>query len=86
MFVINSDSNSKLTKIVSIIFALSAAIGLVYQIMSLLALTKTKIGKKIRGSIIGTMYDYVDESIDEAAVRMPKWMEKIEYISKSIDQ
>ena len=86
MFVINSDSNSKITKAIAIIFALSAIIGLFCQIMSLLAFTKTKLGKLVRRNIIGTMYDLVDESIDEASTRMPAWTKKIESQMDSIDQ
>ena len=86
MFVINSDSNSKITKIVAIVFALSAIVGLFVQVMSLLAFTKTKLGKLVRKNLIGTMYDMVDESFDEAASRMPAWMKKAESISGSIDQ
>lgn len=86
MFVINSDSNSKITKAIAIIFALSAIIGLFCQIMSLLAFTKTKLGKLVRRNIIGTMYDLVDESIDEASTRMPAWMKKIESEMDSIEQ
>ena len=86
MFIINSDSNSKITKIVAIVFALSAIVGLFVQVMSLLAFTKTKLGKLVRRNIIGTMYDLVDESIDEASTRMPAWMKKIESQMDSIDQ
>ena len=77
MFVINSESNSKLAKIVSIIFVLSAAVGLFCQIMSILALTKSKLGKLVRKNMINAMYDTVDESIDQAASRMPAWMDKL---------
>lgn len=86
MFIINSDSNSKITKIVAIVFALSAIVGLFVQVMSLLAFTKTKLGKLVRRNIIGTMYDLVDESIDEASTRMPAWMKKIESEMDSIEQ
>lgn len=77
MMLINSDSNSKLTKIVSIVFAVSAIIGLFIQIASLLAMTRTKIGKLVRKNVINAMYDTFDESIDEAATRAPGWMEKL---------
>jgi len=77
MFVINSDSNSKLTKAIAIIFTISAAIGLVCQVASLLALTKSRIGKLVRKNVISTMYDTFDESIDEASKRMPGWMAKL---------
>ena len=86
MFVINSDSNSKITKLVAIVFALSAVVGLVVQLLSILALTRTKLGKLVRHNVIGTMYDVVDESIDEAASRMPVWTKKIESQMDSIDQ
>lgn len=84
LFVNNSDS--KLSKLIQVIFAVSAVIGLAVQIMSLLAFTKTKLGKLVRKNLIGTMYDMVDESIDEAASRMPAWMKKAESISGSINQ
>lgn len=76
MFVIN-DSDSKLAKIVSIIFVISATAGLFCQIMSILALTKSKLGKLVRKNMINAMYDMVDESIDQAASRMPAWMQKL---------
>lgn len=76
MFVINSD-NSKVGKIIAIVFAISALLGLICQVASLLMFTKTKLGKKIRHNVIGTMYDMFDESIDEAATRAPQWMEKL---------
>ena len=85
MFVIN-DNNSKIGKVIAIVFAISAIIGLACQIMSLLAFTKTKLGKLVRRNIIGTMYDLVDESIDEASTRMPAWMKKIESEMDSIEQ
>lgn len=85
MFVINSESNSKLSKLIAIVFALSAIIGLFCQIMSILALTKSRLGKRVRKNVIDAMYDCVDESFDEAASRMPGWMKKIESIG-SIDQ
>lgn len=77
MFVIN-DNNSKIGKVIAIVFAISAIIGLACQIMSFLAMTKSRIGKKIRHNVIGAMYDVVDESIDEAAIRTPQWMTKLE--------
>ena len=77
MLFVNNNSDSKLAKIVSIIFVISAIIGLFCQVMSLLALTKSRIGKKIRKNVIGVMYDVFDESIDEAATRAPRWMEKL---------
>ena len=82
MFVINSDSNSKLTKIVAIVFTISAVVGLFVQVLSLLAMTKSKIGKLVRKNVINAMYDTVDESIDEASKRMPGWMQKL----GSVDQ
>lgn len=82
MFVINSDSNSKITKIVAVIFAISAGIGLFVQLLSLLAMTKSRIGKKIRKNVIGIMYDAFDESIDEASKRVPGWMEKLNSIEQ----
>ena len=85
MFVINSD-NSKVSKLIAVVFVIGAVIGLAVQIMSILAFTKTKLGKLVRKNLIGTMYDMVDESIDEAASRMPAWMKKAESISGSIDQ
>lgn len=75
MFVINN-SESKINKVLMVVFAISAIIGLFVQVLSLLALTKSKIGKSVRMNVIGTMYDVVDESIDEASKRMPGWMEK----------
>ena len=85
MFII-SDNNSKIGKAIQVIFAISAVIGLTCQVMSLLAFTKTKLGKLVRKNLIGTMYDLVDESIDEAATRMPSWTKKIESQMDSIDQ
>lgn len=75
MFIINN-SESKINKILMAVFTISAIIGLFVQVLSLLALTKSKIGKSVRMNVIGTMYDVVDESIDEASKRMPGWMEK----------
>lgn len=75
LFITNSD-NSKVSKILMVVFTISAIIGLFVQVLSLLALTKSKIGKSVRMNVIGTMYDVVDESIDEASKRMPGWMEK----------
>ena len=77
MLFVNNNSDSKLTKIVSIIFVISAIIGLFCQIMSILALTRTKLGKLVRHNVIGIMYDAFDESIDEASKRMPEWEEKL---------
>ena len=85
MFII-SDNNSKIGKVIAIVFAISAIIGLACQIMSFLAMTRTKLGKKIRHGVIGTMYDVVDESLDEAASRIPVWTKKIESQMDSIDQ
>lgn len=76
MFVINN-SESKINKILMVVFTISAIIGLVCQIMNILALTKTKLGKLVRKNLIGSVYDFMDESIDEACTRMPKWMSKL---------
>ena len=76
----------KLNKIASALICISMIVGLFIQIMSILALTKSRIGKVIRKNLIGTMYDYMDESIDQAASRMPGFMKKIESISDSIEQ
>lgn len=85
MFIV-SDSNSKVGKVIQVIFAISVGIGLITQLLSILALTRTKLGKLVRRNIIGTMYDLVDESIDEASTRMPAWMKKIESEMDSIEQ
>ena len=76
----------KLNKIASALICISMIVGLFIQIMSILALTKSRIGKAICKNLIGTMYDYMYESIDQAASRMPGFMKKIESISDSIDQ
>ena len=76
----------KLSKTVSILVAIALIVNLAVQLLSILSLTKTMIGKKIRSSIIGIMYDMFDESIDQAASRMPGMMKKIESISDSIEQ
>ena len=77
MLFVNNSDNSKVSKLIAIVFAISAIIGLVCQIVSLLALTKSKIGKHIRQSLIGTMCDMFDETIDEASKRVPGLMEKL---------
>ena len=77
MLFVNSD-NSKLSKLITAIFAVSASIGLFIQVVSLLAMTKSRIGKKIRRNVINAMYDMADESIDEAAARAPQWVAKLE--------
>lgn len=66
----------KLDKTVSILISIALIINLGIQLLSILALTKSRIGKKIRKNVIGVMYDVFDESIDEAAIRAPQWMEK----------
>lgn len=66
----------KLDKTVSILISIALIINLGIQLLSILALTKSRIGKKIRKNVIGVMYDVFDESIDEAATRAPQWMEK----------
>lgn len=85
MFIVNN-SESKLGKVLMVVFAISAIIGLFCQVASLLAFTKSRIGKHIRKGLIGATYDLFDESIDEAAERAPRWMKKIEAASKAIDQ
>ena len=72
-----SNSESKLSKLIQVIFVISAGIGLITQVMSLLALTRTKLGKRVRHNVIGAMYDVMDESIDEASARAPQWMQKL---------
>lgn len=76
----------KLSKTVNILVAIALIVNLAVQLLSILSLTKTRIGKKIRSSIIGSMYDYMEESVDQAASRMPGMMKKIESISDSIEQ
>ena len=83
MFVSNSDS--KLSKLIQVIFAISAVVGLVVQLLSILALTKSRIGKLVRKNVINAMYDTFDESIDEAAIRAPQWMAKLEKLG-NLDQ
>ena len=77
MLFVNNNSDSKLTKVIMVVFTISAVIGLFVQILSLLALTKSRIGKLVRKNVINAMYDTFDESIDEAASRMPAWMQKL---------
>ena len=84
MLVNNSDS--KISKVITAIFTLSAIIGLLVQVIGLLSFTRTAVGKRIRRGVIGSMYDYMDESIEQASTRMPAWFKKIESISGSIDQ
>ena len=67
----------KLSKTVNILVAIALIVNLAVQLLSILSLTKTRIGKKIRSSIIGSMYDYMEESVDQAASRMPEWEEKL---------
>ena len=81
MFII-SDNNSKVSKLIAVVFAISAVIGLFVQVLSLLALTKSRIGKLVRKNVINAMYDTFDESIDEAASRMPAWMKKLNSIEQ----
>ena len=80
LFVNNSES--KISKFIAMIFAISALIGLTCQVTSFLALTKTKLGKKIRHNVISTMSDTCDEFIDEAVIRAPRWMEKLSKIDQ----
>lgn len=77
MMLINNSDNSKVSKILMVVFTMSAIIGLFVQVLSLLAMTKSKIGKLVRKNVINAMYDTFDESIDEAATRAPGWMEKL---------
>lgn len=76
----------KLSKTVSILVAIALIVNLAVQLLSILALTRTKLGKLVRHNVIGIMYDAFDESIDEASKRMPGMMKKIESISDSIEQ
>ena len=77
-----NNSETKLNKIITAIFAISALISLVFQVIGILSFTKTKLGKRIRKGVVSSVYDYMDESVDQACERMPQWMSKIE----SIDQ
>lgn len=77
MMLINISDNSKVSKAIAIISMIAVGIGLLVQLLSLLAMTKSKLGKHIRRNVINAMYDTFDESIDEACTRMPKWMSKL---------
>lgn len=72
-----NNSESKVNKIITVIFAMSAAIGLVCQVIGILSFTKTRIGKKIRKGILKGSCAYMDDAIDVVQTRMPEWEEKL---------
>ena len=76
----------KLNKFVSILICVALAFNLVIQLVALISLTKTKLGKLIRKSILKGSCMYMDDSIDVVQEKMPEWEKKLETISGSIEQ
>lgn len=76
----------KLSKIMNVIVCITLAINLVIQLLAMISLTKSSIGKKIRRAILKGSCNYMDDSIDVVQEKMPDFMKKIESISDSIEQ
>lgn len=60
-------------------------ISLTYQILGLLSMTRTKIGSKIRRRVLSTAANYMEESVDVVADRLPGIYEKVKAASEKID-
>lgn len=69
--------NMKLSKAMNVLIVIFICINLVIQLIALISLTKTKIGKTIRRAILKGSCTYMDDAIDITQAKMPEWEEKL---------
>lgn len=77
MFIINSESNSKLAKVIAVVSVIAVVFGLFMQVIGLLSFTNTWIGKRIRRVILKGSCNYMGDAIDITQTHMPEWEEKL---------
>ena len=87
MFCYHSSDNdhSAFATFAKIVMVLATIISLTYQVLGLLSMTHTKLGKRIRRSVMNTAVDYMEESVDVVSDRMPAIYSKIKVASEKID-
>lgn len=86
MFCYHSSDNdhSAFATFAKIVMVLATIISLTYQVLGLLSMTRTKLGKRIRRSVMNTAADYMEESVDVVSDRMPAIYSKIKAASEKI--
>lgn len=86
MFCYHSSDNdhSAFATFAKIVMVLATIISLTYQMLGLLSMTRTKLGKRIRRSVMNTAADYMEESVDVVSDRMPAIYSKIKAASEKI--
>ena len=87
MFCYHSSNNdhSAFATFAKIVMVMATIISLTYQVLGLLSITRTKLGKRIRRSVMNTAADYMEESVDVVSDRMPAIYSKIKAASEKID-
>lgn len=87
MFCYHSNDTDKSAFVTFAKFVMVAMtlISLTYQVLGLLSMTHTKIGSKIRRRALSAAADYMEESVDVVADRLPTIYSKIKAASEKID-
>lgn len=87
MFHYHSSDNdhSAFATFAKFVMVVATIISLTYQVLGLLSMTRTKIGKRIRRNLMNTAVDYMEESVDVVSDRLPTIYEKIKVASEKID-
>ena len=67
----------KLSKIMNVIICITLVINLMIQLLAAVSLTKTKLGQRIRRSILKGSCNYMDDAIEITQAKMPEWEEKL---------
>lgn len=67
----------KLSKIMNVLIVIFICFNLAVQLIAILSLTKSKLGRKIRKGILKGSCAYMDDAIDVVQTRMPEWEEKL---------
>lgn len=86
MFCYHSSDNDKsaFATFAKFVMVAMTLISLTYQVLGLLSMTRTKLGKRIRRSVMNIAADYMEESVDVVSDRMPAIYSKIKAASEKI--
>ena len=80
----SDNDNSAFATFAKVAMVLATIISLTYQVLGLLSMTRTKLGKCIRRSVMNIAADYMEESVDVVSDRMPAIYSKIKAASEKI--
>lgn len=86
IFNSNSDDHSAFTTFAKVVMVLTTVISCITTLMSLLAFTKTRIGRHIRRNTMDVVMDFAEDSIDVTAERLPAIYKKMEAAGNKMEE